>query len=799
MDIGDYLKKFGQIANEWFDKTDFIERNYNFFMNFKKRENLEVMEWKSIQEIGNYVNAFNTMPLSKGRALGNPNHDIEHYRKSFIYLIYGEDDLETRIRNFNRDPEYKLFGFGLGVLSEILGNIFPEEICFYNRRDDEAMKILGIDLGFVRGDDAARRIIKFNSAIEPVRKEYINVVGKRTNLPLNYEIDQFFSYLYETYKGKRGENYWAIAAGEGGFLWNDFYNNNIIAIGWDELGDLSQYTDKSDLKNSFIKIYNRDNNPMNDVLANYEFAFEMEIGDYVFVKKGTKSLLGFGKIISDYIYDDDRDEYKSIRQVEWIKTGEWQLDNLNVALKTLTNITRYKEYVDDLKKKVMGSDEALTSADRNYYWLNANPTIWNFDGIDVGETVIYTSHNEKGNKRNKYKYFRSAKPGDLVFGYITSPVKEISAVCEIVKGLHVSAEGEGIEFRKIEKLEKPVPFKILQENPDLQACEPIINNQGSLFGIKEEEYEIIRSIIDDYNSDTIREKSEIYTLDNATEDLFIEREEYKGIVDVLKFKKNIILQGPPGVGKTFVAKRIAYTLMGEKNESRVEMVQFHQSYSYDDFIQGYKPSESGKFERVNGIFYEFCKRAQRDERNSYFFIIDEINRGNLSKIFGELMMLLENTKRGREHAIPLIYSKTSDERFYIPKNLYIIGTMNTADRSLAMVDYALRRRFSFITLKPAFKNPKFVEILNKHGVQDDLIDEIILKLSLLNDEISKDTKSLGEGFVIGHSYFTPSGSIENYDENWYRRVVEFEIKPLLFEYWFDNISKAEQELSRLLD
>jgi 5-methylcytosine-specific restriction protein B len=221
------------------------------------------------------------------------------------------------------------------------------------------------------------------------------------------------------------------------------------------------------------------------------------------------------------------------------------------------------------------------------------------------------------------------------------------------------------------------------------------------------------------------------------------------------------------------------------------MIQFHQSYSYEDFIQGYRPNELGKFDLKNGIFYSFCQRAQNNPGQPYFFIIDEINRGNLGKIFGELMLLMEHDKRGPEYAIPLTYAKTPDMTFYIPANLHLVGTMNTADRSLAMVDYALRRRFSFINMEPQFEN--MYEYLVSKGASTSMAEKIRKKMTDLNDTISRD---LGKGFAIGHSYFC--GTAARYDENWYQSIVENEIHPLLNEYWFDDETKVNTEVEKLL-
>jgi 5-methylcytosine-specific restriction protein B len=282
--------------------------------------------------------------------------------------------------------------------------------------------------------------------------------------------------------------------------------------------------------------------------------------------------------------------------------------------------------------------------------------------------------------------------------------------------------------------------------------------------------------------------------------VFLSEEELEEIVERLQAKKAIILQGPPGVGKTFISRKLAYALMNEIDNDRLEMVQFHQSYSYDDFVRGYRPvpGKAGSFVLKNGIFYEFCQRAIRDPDNEYVFIIDEINRGNISQIFGELLMLIEPDKRGPEFAIPLAYRTEDEPHFFVPPNLYLIGLMNMADRSLAMVDYAMRRRFVFITLKPQYESPLFRNWLLERGMDAELVDLIVERMKRLNQEIREDPL-LGENYEIGHSFFLPKGdNFTGLNRNWYVRVIRTEILPLLKEYWFDNPRRVAEAEKRLL-
>lgn len=278
-----------------------------------------------------------------------------------------------------------------------------------------------------------------------------------------------------------------------------------------------------------------------------------------------------------------------------------------------------------------------------------------------------------------------------------------------------------------------------------------------------------------------------YDEDMFLEDVYMDKKKYDTLVALLTRKKNVILQGAPGVGKTYVAKRLAYSIMGVKDPSRVMMVQFHQSYSYEDFIMGLRPTANGGYELKHGAFYDFCKSAEVDSEDTpYFFIIDEINRGNLSKIFGELFMLIEPDKRGIE--LKLLYA---DEMFAVPKNVYIIGMMNTADRSLAMMDYALRRRFAFFEMAPGFDTDGFTKY--QDSLQSEKFNKLIACVKDLNNVIASDD-SLGEGFQIGHSYF---GNLKETSDQTLSSIVEYELIPLLQEYWFDEPEKAQTWIDNL--
>lgn len=412
--------------------------------------------------------------------------------------------------------------------------------------------------------------------------------------------------------------------------------------------------------------------------------------------------------------------------------------------------------------------------DHGYWWLNANPKIWSFSEMAVGESQSYTLYNDNGNKRHVFQNFLDAKVGDMVIGYESNPVKQIVAIGRI----SAEQDGEQIFFEKLEGLSSPMDYQLLKSYPELKKMEFFVNPNGSLFKLTRGEYDFIIDLIREDNPIRSEAAIDSYSKEDFLDEVYMKEQKYDTLVAVLRNKKNIILQGAPGVGKTFSANRLAYSMMKEKDNDRIEFVQFHQNYSYEDFVMGYKPVEDG-FELKYGVFYRFCQKAANHPDKEYFFIIDEINRGNLSKIFGELLMLIERDYRGKK--ITLAYNGLS---FSVPENLYIIGMMNTADRSLAMIDYALRRRFSFFDMEPGFDSDGFIQYQN--NLNSDTFNELILKIKELNHEIRKD-KSLGAGFCIGHSYFCGKDVCR---DEWLHEVVDYDILPMLREYWFDEPDKV---------
>ncbi len=522
-------------------------------------------------------------------------------------------------------------------------------------------------------------------------------------------------------------------------------------------------------------------------------AAEMLGYDHVFKKGAYADNLKYFYVFYDEICECIRDD------AELIELVESNLDNScypDPEFKTLTMdvgfyISRF--YPDEMKKSVAGvatGDEGIETVSYWIYSPGDGAAYWDefyHKGImaigwrDIGDLRQYHTRAEMIQKMKEcfgeeYSYINASlatwqfaneiKPGDIVFAK-----KGRSKIVGrgIVKSDYMFDQslGELPNVRQVEWTDKGEwehPGQaVMKTLTDITLYTDYVDKLNALFENDEK---------DDVERPEVLYPA--YSVEDFLDEVYMDRNSYDALAGLVRNKKNVILQGAPGVGKTYAAKRLAYSMMGVKDVSRVTMVQFHQSYSYEDFIMGFRPTENG-FELRTGVFYNFCKTAEADRENDYYFIIDEINRGNLSKIFGELFMLIENDKR--DTPLQLLYA---NEKFSVPGNVYIIGMMNTADRSLAMLDYALRRRFSFFEMRPAFGSIGFQDYQAELGTIK--FDRLINCIKELNDTIADD-ESLGEGFCIGHSYFC---DLDEASDEALSAIIDYEIIPLLKEYWFDE-------------
>ena len=622
---------------------------------------------------------------------------------------------ENRISDITAAP------LGPMVLQKVLAIYYPEKFITIGAAD--TLIALAKDLEIEDIELSPKNLIEINVECKNRLNEYPEF--------RNWGYEQLGEFIWENYRHlidsvpkKNTLNHWLYSPGENAEFWDDFYNQGILALGWDDLGDLTNYASKEAIATQLQALAGQEGSKKNDATANYEFKAVMKVGDIVMVKKGRNELLGYGVVSSEYYFDAERSRYKHCRKINWLKKGVWEV-NHKLVLKTLTNISAYKT-VNPLYSMYYQSLLATMGeygASKNYkeayiQWLNK------------------TIPTDSGTKNS---YLRAIDILSEKLGYDIYEIADTAKIDFLYADLLVEQKVDGGKY--------------------FYEKAPSYGKKG-----------FYSAAIKTY-SDFLKEYLLIKTNQSMTK---------------FDLPLNTILYGPPGTGKTYILKNKYMPMFTATDNSnlkieRFEFLTFHQSYAYEDFIEGIKPELSDSevaYKIEEGVFQKMCNRARNDSANKYALFIDEINRGNISSIFGELITLIEDDKReGKPNQLKatLPYSK---QTLSVPSNLYIIGTMNTADRSVEALDTALRRRFSFIEMNP---DPKQLsqEAYKVEGVNLERL------LAAINGRIEK---LLDKDYAIGHSYFMNIQNRSNPLQE-LRGIFQNKILPLLQEYFYGDWGK----------
>jgi len=633
--------------------------------------------------------------------------------------------------------------------------------------------------------------------------------------------------------------YWLYVPGEGAGKWEEFRTAGIMALNWDRIGDPTSYPDEEAVIEALEAGYGDwGGRPTGAAGMIRDFTRTMRPGDVVYARRGPTEIIGRGVVRSEFRYDDARPAYRCVRDIEWTHVGSWLLDRRvgAVSLQRVTENTSYNPaQLESLFRDRNASGASTASAraqgvgDSNQakkhelqHWLytpgegaarweefrTAGIMALNWDRVgDLASfpdkesllDALYTHYGDWGGRPRKaadsvWDYIHAMKPGDIV--YVRRSFNEI--VGRGVVRSDYRYDEDRSSFRAVRDvewthvgswpLEQRIGRLMLQRLTENTKYTP--DQLNALIGI--EDSHSSASVDERRGNNDLDEADEHYTSADFLDEVFLSPEDLEQMLGLLRRKKNLILQGAPGTGKTFAAKRLAYALMGQTDDSRVEVVQFHQSTAYEDVVVGLRPTAEGGFAAAEGVFARFCRRAAADPGRDYVFIIDEINRANISKAFGELLMLIEAEHRGEALRLPV-----SGELLSVPKRLHIIGMMNTADRGLALIDYALRRRVALLGLRPALDHPGFLR--HVEAVGSSRLEALVDVVRRLNQRIAED-EALGPGFQIGHSYLClPAADPENpagADAD-VASVVRYELAPLVREYWFDNPAAMDESIHAL--
>jgi len=556
-----------------------------------------------------------------------------------------------------------------------------------------------------------------------------------------------YESLLKMLNHRNDREYWLYGVAEN---WDQYYDEGVMALGWDELGDLNQYENKQQIVKKLRQLENSDGSKKNDSTANFEFKEVMKLGDIVFVKKNTEDLIGYGKVISDYYFDNRQKEYKSRRRIEWIKKGHWNSPEIIMPAKTLTKLSPNIKMINQIKELL-----DLESESHNISHLQIITTKMNqpLNQILFGPPGTGKTYTLKNKYFQKYTSRETSISPEKNFENVVKDLSWWQAIALALIELGKAKVGDIFGNRWIKEKAKLSQSKTIR---------PTLWGQLQSHTIEECKFVNVKN----------RQTPYIF---NKTKDSYweiLEKEVKEQTPELYEIRDQV---------DNFIPNP-------DKEIKRYVFTTFHQSFSYEDFIEGIKPRmendseeiENLTYEIQSGIFKQLCADAQNDPENRYAIFIDEINRGNISNIFGELITLIEPDKRlGAINQMSAIlpYSK---KEFSVPNNVDIIGTMNTADRSVEALDTALRRRFTFKEIMP---NAKIIKFEGKNnGVikaeKDIDLAELMIKI---NERIEV---LIDRDHTIGHSYFMDVDSTKQL-----KLVFKDKIIPLLQEYFYGDYGK----------
>ncbi len=582
--------------------------------------------------------------------------------------------------------------------------------------------------------------ITHNLIDNPITKSEIVAISKLKNLKVGSQGTNFaateveYQTIFALSNRLISKKYWVYAPGEKALKWDEYYQDGVMRLGWDNLGDLKLYDSKESIVLKLQELEKTKGSKKNDATANWEFKNVLKIGDIIIAKRGKKEYLGYGIVTSDYYYDTTKDSYQKSRKVDWKKKGVWIEPTGEIVVKTITDITKWPEYVNKLIDLIGIEKDESTS--KNLFDMNfpLNTIFYGPPGTGkTYNTILRAAEIIKNRKIDSYKEALSIFRANLHDHIEFITFHQNYSYEDFIQGLRPDTENDNqLTFER-----KDGVFKIIAD----RALKNLVDS---------EKPHLTKKTFEDSFKDFINP-----LVEGEVEEIEVRMKKVSYFITAITNKSIEFRKASGGTAHTLSIG----TLKKMYDAESVLEIQGLASY-YEPLIR-----------ELLKIGKDLAIKKEKVARKNYVIIIDEINRANISRVFGELITLIEPDKRSHGE-IPLEARLPSGDRFIVPSNLYIIGTMNTADKSIALLDIALRRRFEFESMYPRYEigQEKIydVEILKK-------INELIIK-------------SKGHDFQIGHAYFMGKNNTDLVDR------MNKKVIPLLLEYYMND----EKEVKTIL-